>query len=336
MRPVICIHANCQGQALAGLLARHPGLQDWEFVFLRAWLGDEPGTAQLARCQIFIRQHTFARPAFAAQLPASVREIVIPLLSCSALWPFAFDRPDEPAGWRFPYGDRFLIGQLRQGRSPQQAANDYLAADLTARLKLDRLLAMEVQRWKHDDAKCDVQLASFLEAQILRQHLFFTPDHPTDRLLVELANRVLPLLGLPPFGGPAWAGHLHALRGVEVPVHPAIARHFALPFVTEDKFYPLHGGWLECVVGDYWLRHARALACPGMAEAMHEAATALQAGDLKTAFNIACLIRTRQPNHSGASATLAVASALLGQREQAVQLLRASFPAAQSRLEESA
>jgi hypothetical protein len=330
MPPLICVHANCQGQALAGLLARHPGLQGAEFVFLRAWLGDEPTAEQLSRCQLLIRQNSFALPAFAQRLPAAARQIVVPLLACSVLWPFAFDKPDEPAGWRFPYGDRYLIGQLRQGRSPQQAADDYLALDVAARVRLDRLLAMEVQRWQQDDQKCDVQLAAFIEANLLRERLFFTPDHPTDRLLIELANRVLALLGQPPFGTPDWAHHQHALRGVEVPLHPAIVRHFALPFAAVDQRYPLHGGWLECTTHDYYQRHAAALATPGISEAMHEAAAALQAGDLKTAFNIAWLVRTRYPAHSGASATLAVASALLGQREQAAQLLRASFPVAES------
>ena len=327
MRPAIVIYTNCQGQALAGLLARHPALQGHDFVFLRAWLKDQPRPADLQRCVAYLHQPAWGDADFVDQLPASAVRIALPLLSCSVLWPHAFDRPDEPVGWRFPYGDRFLIAQLRAGQTPEAAVDTYLAMDMPAKLKLDRLLALEVQRWQQDDARCGTDLAPFIARKLRRERLFYTPDHPSDRLLIELANQVLPRLGLARFGMPDWATHKHALDGVELPIHPTIAAHFQLPWITPEHRYPLHGGWLSLDARSWYLAYAQALQQPGLEQGLQEAIHALATGPIEKVVNLCGLIRLRQPSHPGANALLAVVHGLVGRRDQAAQLLRATFTA---------
>jgi hypothetical protein len=330
MQPAILIYSNCQGHALASLLRRHPALQGWDFVILRAWLNDMPAAADLARCHLLIQQPSWGEPPFAEQLPAHARRLMVPLLSCSVLWPYAFDRPSEPVGWRFPYGDRFLQAQVKAGATADAAAEAYLGLDLPARVQLDRLLALEVQRWQQDDTKCGTLMAPFLERELLRQPLFFTPDHPTDRLLLELANQVLMRLGLAPFGAPDWEQHQHQLSGVEVPVHPGIVGHFGLPYVAPQKSWRLYGGWLSLDTRSTYRAYAAALQRPLPADGLQEALDAVSAGQFEVALNICGLIRIREPQHAAALSVLATIQALLGRRSEAADLLRQAYAPAAS------
>ncbi len=328
-RPAIALYANCQGQALAGWLSRHPALQGWDFVFLRAWLGESPSAEDLARCHLLIHQPAWGEPPFGARLLPHALRIALPLLSCSVLWPYAFDRPAEPVGWRFPYGDRFLVQRAKAGDAADHAVQLYLAQDLAGRLDLDRLLALELERWRQDDQRCGTRLAPLLERDLLREPLFFTPDHPTDRLLLELANHVLRRLGLVPFAAPssaaAWSQHKHLLDGVEVPVHPRIARHFALPWVSADRRWPLHGGALALDTAAWYTRYARALQRPGWADGLQDALDALAAGDLATALNLGQLLQAHRPHEPAVQALSAVLQALTGRHDLAAGLLRRSF-----------
>lgn len=327
MRPVVCLYTNCQGEALQTLLRQHPALRGHEFVYLKAWLQEQPGDDVLARCEVLVHQASFGTPAFADRLPAGAKCVRIPLITCSFLWPFGFDRPNEPVGWRFPYGDRHLVAQIRQGVEPAQAAADYADMDLAERLDLPRLRDMEVQKWQRYDASTDVAMAAFLQQHMLAQRLFFTPDHPTDFVLLELCNQVLARLGHAAFMPPKWDHHIHTLSGNEVPVHPSLLRHFGITWAAADTIYPLHGGFLSVTARSYYARYAEALKAPTMADGYRAAIEAIARNDDVTALHICNLIRLRIPKQPLAMAAQGLVLALHGQRDKAAAMFRAALPA---------
>jgi hypothetical protein len=246
--------------------------------------------------------------------------MVIPLVSTAVFWPYAFDRPEEPVGWRYPYGDRYIAARVRRGEDPTMVARDYLQANLAADMDLDRLLAMEEKKWRQIDAASDIEITELLVADLLTQQLFFTPDHPTDVVLFHLASQIADKLGLDALEEPDWRTHKHSLRNVELPVHPAIAQHFALTWAQREKKYPMFGGWIERNTQEFYESYARTLSVPGFEAALIEAARALHLGDVPNAVNICTLVRMREPQHVWAGALLAVVHALVGNRQQATLL----------------
>ena len=318
---MIIVYTNCQGQGLIKLLTQHGALAGQQFVHLRAWLKDVPTPTQLASCRVCIVQPAWGKPDFIDQLPAAAQILAIPLLSCALFWPHAFDRPDEPAGWRFPYGDRFIAGRLKSGRNAEQAVDDYFSQDFAKTINLDKLLQLERYKWHRNDQDMSVRLAPFIEANLFSQRLFFTPDHPTDVLLIELANQVLAALGLALFNRPDWTTYRHSLDGVEVPIHSSIARHFGIDWLRPDHLYTPYGGYLSLSHRDYFVSYARTVQDPGWSTACRAALVAMAAGDYNTALNVSALIRLRAPRDKNALALQAVVSALAGQPHQAVRLL---------------
>lgn len=320
MADLICVYANCQGEGLISLLRASPQLADTDFVYLRAWLKERPTDDQISRCSLLLYQTSFGLPAFLAELPVGARSMVIPLVSNAVFWPYAFDRPEEPVGWRYPYGDRHIAARVRRGEDPEQVAKSYFQANLAAEIDLDRLLVLEEKKWRQIDAASDIEIADLLVAELLRQQLFFTPDHPTDVVLFHLANQIVGKLGLDALAQPDWNTHRHSLRNVELPVHPVIAQHFKLEWAQREKKYPMFGGWIERTAQAYYESYARMLAEPGFGAALAEAALALHRGDGPSAVNICTLVRMREPQHAWAGALLAVVHALVGNRQQATLL----------------
>jgi hypothetical protein len=327
MQPVVIFYTNCQGQGLIKLLAGQQGFQNHELVFLTAWQHARPSDDQIARCQILIYQNSFGVPDFLDALPAEAIRIVIPLITCAFMWPFTFDRPNEPVGWRFPYGDRQLIAKMRGDVAPETVATEYFSQDLGKQMNLNRLLDLEFQKWEKYDRDSDVRMGAFLKNNIFKHRLFFTPDHPTDVVMVELANQLLDKLDLPRLDISERADHLHALAGTEVPVHPSIIRHFALTFLAEDHQYPLWGGSKSLDTLGFYVSYCRALRAPSIEEALQEAVTAIYNHDESTALNICTLISLRYPVHPWAMTVLALISALNGQRDMACQLFINALPA---------
>lgn len=318
---MIIVYSNCQGQGLIKLLAQHGALAGQTFVHLRAWLHDVPTAEQLAQCRLCIYQPAWGIPAFLEQLAPDARRIAIPLLSCAVFWPHAFDKPDEPAGWRFPYGDRFIAARIKAGCSAEQAVDDYLQQDMAKSINLDRLLQLEIHKWRKNDEATSVKLAPFIEANIVAQRLFFTPDHPTDVLMIELANQVLAQLTLAPFTAPDWRTYQHSLQGVEVPIHPAILSHFHIDWVSVTHRYTPYGGYQQLSLTEYFLSYASTLQDPSQLSACREAWRAMTHGDYNIALNVSTLIRLRAPHDVNALALQAVVSAASGHPQHAAALL---------------
>lgn len=335
MKSVVIFYTNCQGQGLIKLLADHPGFRDHELVFLTAWQHVSPSEEQIARCRVLIYQNSFGAPAFLEQLGSEVIKIRIPLITCAFMWPFTFDRPNENVGWRFPYGDRQLIAKMREDISPETVAADYFLENLGRQINLNRLFDLELQKWGKYDLESDVQIGGFLKDNIFIQRLFLTPDHPTDVVMVELANQLLEKLGLPRIDIQDRDGAQHALSGTEVPVHPSIIRHFDLPYLAADHRYPLWGGSKSLDTLSYYVSYCRALRAPSIDGALHDAVTAIFNNDDLTALNICTLISIKYPQHPWAMAVLALISALGGQRELACQLLINVLPSGTEKSQES-
>jgi len=322
MKPVLIVYANSQGAGLLDLLAGHAGLSGHEFVFLSAQEAAVPDDDQLARCRTLIYQISFGVPGFLERLPATAVRIVIPRITCTFLWPYAIERPDEPLAWRFPIGDRWLMSGIRRADNPVALAGDYAASDLGRVFDLNRLFELELDKWAGYDRETDVRIGGFLTASILSRRLFFAPDSPSDEVLVELASQVLALLQLPPLDPLPDEARSHLLGGLELPVHPSIVRYFALSYLSEDTLYPLFGGSKSVDAAAYYRSYATALLAPGMDEALLEAIAAIGDDDIAAALNLCTLISWHWPDHPWATAVVALISAVSGQRAMACQLLQ--------------
>jgi hypothetical protein len=293
MQRAILTFANCQGPALLKLLSLHPVMKEYKRSYITAWEDNTPSDEDLAQVKIVLYQKSFGIPKFLDRLPPDAIAISFPAVSCATLFPYAFNRGSEAVGWRFPYGDRFLIGKVKEGMSAEEAADGYMAHDVATRMKARRLLDFDISRWEALDRDHDVKIADFLQARFATHRLFFTPDHPSDVLMIELVNRILAKLGQPGFVEPDWASHAHCLSTVEIPIHPSILDALGLTAIAKDHRYSFWEGRGSAIARDWYRRYADALHHPTIAQALARAARHVESGETEEAREI-CVAALRQ------------------------------------------
>lgn len=172
----------------------------------------------------------------------NVRTITFPRLQFSLLWPLTAVNPFDAK--RFPYGDSFLISAAKQGVDADEIARIYLSGAWSGNWpSLDKLFQTESVRLSSLDSKNDVKIGSYILKHFKRERLFWTANNPSNRLLAELAYRMLHLV-LGQADVPSreeitrivfHMGIVDLLGSYAVPVHPFVARHFNLEWRMADE-----------------------------------------------------------------------------------------------------
>jgi hypothetical protein len=129
----------------------------------------------------------------------------------------------------FDYHDRTILEAFAAGRDP----------DATCRLLADPELPSDAPEWAARATAeldlrgrdCQVELTSFIASRFRRELLFFTMNHPSNRTLCFMADRIADVLGV---GGRADGGRLpgEILGSTFYPLHANHARALGLEFAA--------------------------------------------------------------------------------------------------------
>jgi hypothetical protein len=182
----------------------------------------------------------------AASLPSQAQLVRIPNLYCDFLWPFAgrahprnrgaFALPGGP--YPAEQGDRFLDQMAADGLDEDAAIARYLAMDIVHEGELDSRLTDRLAILRQLDHAGGYDLASYIADRFRTEPLFRTRQRVTMPLLRRLVAQLFGKLGVI-----AWQPD--SLRRVPFPasaqpVHPGVAAHFRLTWVSPGKRYPVN------------------------------------------------------------------------------------------------
>ncbi|WP_048862357.1 WcbI family polysaccharide biosynthesis putative acetyltransferase, partial [Acidisphaera rubrifaciens] len=243
----IAFYGTCQLACVEAVvrahLARPHGLETF---FVAAWTDlSDADRARIEAADVFVGQR-LRFGSSADGLSPRGRVLLVPQLDNAFLWPFAGEAhprntvyPFHPYGpYPAEFGDRFLNRQIAEGVDPDVAVARYLALDVNAVVRLDRLREMSIEHQHHLDEATGFRMTPFVEAYQAAP-LFRTVYHFELDLLHELAAQVVPRIGL----GAAEAAVLRRLArqnpmvDVWLPIHPAVAEHFGLSYATAATRY---------------------------------------------------------------------------------------------------
>lgn len=177
----------------------------------------------------------------ALDLPPALRPRIVPFprASLEFLWPFAGrphlcnrSLPGLPQGpYPAEFGDSYLNRMLDREVDPESAVARYLDEEIGRIIDLDALFEEVVERQRRRDRATGYQLADTIAARFRDEPLFLSPNRPAPRMTLSVAERLFPRLGVALDAaqlGP-WRA-LPFLGGPELPIHPAVCRHFGLRF----------------------------------------------------------------------------------------------------------
>ena len=249
MRRVVFI-GNCQVQSLSQLYQRFSERNSEETIAYLPSYEDltDDGAAAIAQADVIVEQRLDLPPR--AEIDGIVNHAerhFVPLLAGGFLWPFAGQpHPRNEKPWFMPSGpfdaemsDSYLNRLIDQGVPPAEAVQQYLALDVGRVRHLDRLFELIMDRQRSRDAACGYQLAGLIEERFRDEPMFRTPHHPNLRLTLSFATQFFQRMGM----GRSTIKHLNdrvrvtPFPKVQLPIHPAVARHFNLKYADDRTRY---------------------------------------------------------------------------------------------------
>jgi Polysaccharide biosynthesis enzyme WcbI len=266
VKPVILGAGSCiLGHFLDGVRDLYVGTEEFDYVMSpgQASEGRDPLSPEiLSRCRLLLEE---ASPWYRmlsdderAQLPESCTQILVPTIHFNSLWPLmatdprSIPQPGLPWGMiPFSRGDRLAQAIMRTETDPEKQLARYFATDLSKVVNIARNHELELNNMFVREENCDVKVAAYICANFREKRLFYTHHHPTAELLTfaliqiigHPAVRAIGRKRLPAVidGVREWVESRHAFVAEAAPIHPAVAKHFDLPWYREDMQYPWQG-----------------------------------------------------------------------------------------------
>ncbi len=182
------------------------------------------------------------------ELNESARRYSIPEISVDFLWPFGGQPhvrnqsiqqiPHGP----FPttLGDAYLNRQIQTHFSPR-LPNEYVS------LRIDRLIDLDIYRdsvlarQNRIDKAAGTNWVSTIHDNLSQRPILRNPLQPTPWVLSEIFSHLLSRMNLGLFFADSDISRACA-TAPELPVHPSIARHFDLPWASDERLYQLSDG----------------------------------------------------------------------------------------------
>lgn len=246
----IVMIGNCQIEAMLGLYSRFAAKSfDQDILYVRSYetISAEHHRA-LETADIIVEQLQDFRPkGDIAGITVKAERIAVPVVHGGFLWPFAGQphpkNPSRPFRQAGPYGsemsDAYLNRLIKANTPPDEAVRKYTDLDVNATVSLDRLLEISLEKQRSRDTASGFSIAPVIEQYFRREQIFLTPYHPNARVAVALAEQFFAKLGVDPADTRRMQRCLRVtpFPKDELPVHPAVARHFQLSWATPDRKY---------------------------------------------------------------------------------------------------
>lgn len=127
-----------------------------------------------------------------------------------------------------PYGDGKIQELAEQGLSVRQITAQLESEDLFSEEELKENLERTSEALREREQKCDIRILDFILRHYKTEYLFYSPPHPTNVCLKEVAERILKFLGYSRY-------HIHMddvpeNDTVEMYIYPSVRRKLGLTF----------------------------------------------------------------------------------------------------------
>ena len=240
LREICVLHANCQGEPLAQLLAASPEFAArWRICQYTNYTREAIPDFILKNTSLFLFQHLgpewgeVSSDVLLARLGGNARPVCIPNMFFLGYWPFW--TKDSP----MDFGDFFLDKLYASGAGKAEILRVYLHGDIRRMVDLEAGVQKTLDAEFAKEERCAVKTAAFVAENWKKIRLFQTVNHPDAPLLVYVAQKLLACLGLPPLSESVCRAFAFGYEGFALPIHPKVAAFHHLPFADENTQYPV-------------------------------------------------------------------------------------------------
>jgi hypothetical protein len=138
-----------------------------------------------------------------------------------------------PYGVQF-YGDSKIHEAFSQRMNTSEAVDYLLRTDLYNDEFVQSNLSLTFDELVKREKSCDIVISDFIREHFRDQYLFYTPNHPTELISLEMANRIIMRLGI---SGNMDTEGLVKNDNFQMLIYPSIKHHLNLCFIKESFFF---------------------------------------------------------------------------------------------------
>jgi hypothetical protein len=147
----------------------------------------------------------------------------------------------------FDYHDRTILRAYASGLTIDAACARLADPDVPS--DAEDWAAGATAELEHRGRDCDVDVGPFIASRFREELLFYTMNHPTNRLLAFIAQQIIELLGLPGsvdaalmpgevLGSTFYPLHANHVRALGLRFGAELSAGRAIPFKIRDELYP--------------------------------------------------------------------------------------------------
>jgi len=263
-KEVVLVFSNCHGKIIRSTFMARPEMAE-RFFFVglfnmspRAFTQEIADIADMAIFQSMSWNDNIDQE-FTARLASGLKIIRFPAATMLSFWPYYVQAPakkDENgrAIYRYAYGDRFIDSRVREGHDSDSITAGYLDLDLPATVQLERVMEAESHKEFAKEAHADVKIRGYIEANFRKAPMFFTPNHPSRRVMNVQAVQIAEHMGVALDAGKLLTDEYPETSSTHHPIHPATIEYLGLEYrsawdtfrlsragnVTFEQFIPLY------------------------------------------------------------------------------------------------
>ncbi len=251
----LCLmQANCQGEPLETLLGFSEAFSSgWVIRRYTNYTHDRIPETELENCDLFLYQHLeghwgeMASERLLKRLKPRALAFSLPNMFFKGYWPLWTS--ESPMN----FGDALLDRLFESGLGATELLAIYLKKDISRFIDIEAEFAESLAHERGKEAKSDLPYIDFILERWKDRPLFYTVNHPGPELLARTADAVLHFLGFPPLDEKTQRLFKPDYADFELPVHPWVAEHCNLKFITNKTRYNIFGRDMDFF--DYVLKY---------------------------------------------------------------------------------
>ncbi len=115
----------------------------------------------------------------------------------------------------------------------------------------EKMVELSLNNLREREKCCDIIISDFIEKNYKKTYLFYTVDHPTNALYIEMVKRILKYIGFE--NVQVNMDNIYPHNGIEIPIYPSVFKNLGLQFEKSKYNFNLLLDEAECSIQD-WMR----------------------------------------------------------------------------------
>lgn len=139
----------------------------------------------------------------------------------------------------FPFDDKYIINLLKENKTEDEIIRIITTDDFIDKESVYNRVKESFDEIKRREEEVDITISDYIEQYYTEEQLFYSRNHPNEKVILEYTNRIVEYLGYEreDYSHTDFFLKCSTLKGQDVPIYPSVIKILGLK-KFESKYYP--------------------------------------------------------------------------------------------------